>query len=481
MADAGGGAGASGGISHGGGLEVAAGGATSLLASTFNGNAADALAGTGGSGGGSAEGGGAFMLTNAPAMSATNVTFTGNLAQTSAGGIAEAGGLSFGSNGPVITLTNATLSANTATGSDDATGGDTALGGATTVVENTIVSAGAANSGFENCTGTPRSAGHNLDSLDQCNFHASGDHVNTDPLLGPLSDNGGPVATTALKPGSPAIDAGTNAACPVTDARGALRPAGLACDTSAFEVATPAAITRAASSITAGTAVLNGSASNPDLLPATARVQFGTTTAYGLNTTSQPISPLTVGAPVTASISGLAPSTVFHFRLIVSNSTGTVFGADQTFTTASAPPSPPAPAPAPQISGLTLSPSAFVAASRGADVTSVRTGSTVDYSDSAAATATFTVELRATGRLVGGSCLRVTKRNHSHKQCARLVTIGHFNHADRSGSNRFHFTGRVGGRKLAPHGYLLIAVARNAAGAGPAVTVGFAVKRALGL
>ena len=483
VADAGGGAGASGGISHGGGLEVAAVGATSLLASTFNGNAADALAGTGGSGGGSAEGGGAFMLTNAPAMSATNVTFTGNLAQTSAGGIAEAGGLSFGSNGPVITLTNATLSANTATGSDDATGGDAALGGATTVVENTIVSAGAANSGFENCTGTPRSAGHNLDSLDQCNFRASGDHVNTDPLLGPLSDNGGPVATTALKPGSPAIDAGTNAACPVTDARGALRPAGLACDTGAFEVATPAAITRAASSITAGTAVLNGSASNPDLLPATARVQFGTTTAYGLNTTSQPTSPLTVGAPVTASISGLAPSTVFHFRLVVSNSTGTVFGADQTFTTASAPPSPPAqaPAPAPQISGLTLSPSAFVAASRGAAVTSVRTGSTVDYNDSVAATATFTVELRATGRLVGGSCLRVTKRNHSHKQCARLVTIGHFNHADRSGSNRFHFTGRVGGRKLAPHGYLLVAVARNAAGAGPAVTVGFAVKRALAL
>src|SRR5262249_10218137 len=156
---------------------------------------------------------------------------------------------------------------------------------------------------------------------------------------------------------SPAIDAGANADCPASDARGVLRPAGLACDAGAFEVATPAAATRAASSITTGTAVLNGSASNPDLLPATARLQFGTTTAYGLNTTLQQISPLTVMAPVVASISGLAPSTVFHFRLVVSNSAGTVFGADQTFTTAPAPAAPPAPQArqAPQISGLTLS------------------------------------------------------------------------------------------------------------------------------
>jgi len=475
LAAAVGGAGASGGITHGGGLDAGAVGPTSLLTSTFTGNVANSSAGTGGSIGGGAEGGGAFMLTNAPPMSATNVTFTGNVAETTAGGIVEAGGLSFGSNGPVITLTNATLSANMATGSNDATGGDAALGGATTVVENTIVSAGKANPGAENCAGTPHSAGHNLDSLDQCNFHASGDQVTTDPLLGTLSDNGGPVATMALKPGSPAIDAGTNAGCPATDARGVLRPAGLACDIGAFEVATPAATTRAASSITTGTAVLNGSASNPDLLPATAHLQFGTTTTYGLNTTAQPISPLTVGAPVTATISGLASGTVFHFRLVVSNSTGTVFGADQTFRTASAPASATAPQ-APQISGLTLSPAAFVAASRGAAVTSVRTGSTVSYSDTVTATTTFTVERAAPGRLVGGSCLRITKRNHSHKHCTRLVAIGHFNHADGAGSNRFHFTGRIGGRKLAPQHYLLVAVARNSAGAGPAVTVGFAVK-----
>jgi hypothetical protein len=59
------------------------------------------------------------MLTNVPAMSATNViTFIDNLAKTTAAGIVEAGGSSFGSSNPVVTLTNATLSANTSTGGD---------------------------------------------------------------------------------------------------------------------------------------------------------------------------------------------------------------------------------------------------------------------------------------------------------------------------------------------------------------------------
>jgi hypothetical protein len=35
-----------------------------------------------------------------------------------------------------------------------------------------------------------------------------GDQINTDPLLGPLQDNGGPTFTHALLDGSPAIDAG---------------------------------------------------------------------------------------------------------------------------------------------------------------------------------------------------------------------------------------------------------------------------------
>jgi hypothetical protein len=47
---------------------------------------------------------------------------------------------------------------------------------------------------------------------------------NTDPLLGPLQDNGGPTWTHALLPNSPAIDTGDNAQCPPTDQRNVPRP-----------------------------------------------------------------------------------------------------------------------------------------------------------------------------------------------------------------------------------------------------------------
>ncbi len=477
-ANANGGAGALGGISDGGGLEVAAAGPTVLLASTFDDNLADASAGSGGSPGGIAEGGGAFMVTNAPVISAANVTFTDNVARTTAGGSVEAGGLSFGSNSPTITLTNATLSANTVTDGPgtDAEGGDAALGGPNTQVENTIVSAGVADPGFENCVGSPLSVGGNVDSLDQCNFHAGSDHVNIDPLLGPLADNGGPVATMALEAGSPAIDSGLNSGCPSTDARGVLRPAGVRCDSGAFEVATPTAATLAASSITTGAAVLKGRASNPDILPGSAHFQYGLTTAYGSDTSADEVGSGVANAPVSASISGLAPHTVYHFRLVVTNGAATEVGSDLTFTTASSITPPPPPSRKPRITGLKVSPSTLAPAAHGGAVTSVKTGATVSYDDTVAATTTFTVQRRAAGRLKGKSCVKATKRNRSHKRCTRLVKGGHFSHGDRAGSNRFHFTGRVRGRKLLPGRYVLVAVARNSSGASPAAKKDFAVK-----
>jgi hypothetical protein len=39
-------------------------------------------------------------------------------------------------------------------------------------------------------------------------LHSSGDQLNTDPILGPLQDNGGPTFTHQLLTVSPAIDAG---------------------------------------------------------------------------------------------------------------------------------------------------------------------------------------------------------------------------------------------------------------------------------
>jgi len=61
-----------------------------------------------------------------------------------------------------------------------------------------------------------------------------------DPLLAPLADNGGPTRTHALLQGSPAIDAGNNAANLATDQRGRARVSGAAADIGAYEVQTDA-------------------------------------------------------------------------------------------------------------------------------------------------------------------------------------------------------------------------------------------------
>ncbi len=64
---------------------------------------------------------------------------------------------------------------------------------------------------------------------------------NSDPLLGPLADNGGFTQTHALGAESPAIDAGDPNSCPATDQRGFFRPVdgngdGIAvCDMGAYE------------------------------------------------------------------------------------------------------------------------------------------------------------------------------------------------------------------------------------------------------
>jgi len=82
--------------------------------------------------------------------------------------------------------------------------------------------------------GTFTSLGNNLVSDDTCGLTQAGDLSDTDPLLGPLADNGGPTPTHALLAGSPAIDAGGDTGL-ATDQRGVARPQGAAFDIGAFE------------------------------------------------------------------------------------------------------------------------------------------------------------------------------------------------------------------------------------------------------
>jgi hypothetical protein len=101
---------------------------------------------------------------------------------------------------------------------------------------NTIL--GSNNPGT-NFFGAIMDAGHNLSSDNSCHFTNLGSMTNTDPKIGPLTDNGGPTLTMALLPGSPAIGAGSAADAPATDQRGVTRPQGLQVDIGAFEYQYP--------------------------------------------------------------------------------------------------------------------------------------------------------------------------------------------------------------------------------------------------
>ena len=160
------------------------------------------------------------------ALTCTNVTVSGNMANARGGGI-------FNNPGGTLALTHVTVASNAAvlgTGDGLYMKEDT-----TSTLSNSIV----ANAGDEDCAGlgAVTSAGHNLDGDGSCGLAATGDITNTDPLLGPLQDNGGFAETQALLDGSPAIDAVPLAYCVVSaDERGVARPQGPACDMGAYEL-----------------------------------------------------------------------------------------------------------------------------------------------------------------------------------------------------------------------------------------------------
>jgi hypothetical protein len=161
-------------------------------------------------------------------LTLTNVTISGNTAPTIGG--------FYINNEALVHVINSTIANNHASVAGHV-GGISDAGKIT--FWNTIV----ANNDNVNCervtssiTFSMTSLGHNLDSRNDCGFTATGDLINTDPLLGALADNGGPTETMALGVGSPAIDAGANAGCPALDQRSLPRPVGAKCDIGAFEL-----------------------------------------------------------------------------------------------------------------------------------------------------------------------------------------------------------------------------------------------------
>ena len=110
-------------------------------------------------------------------------------------------------------------------------------------------------------------------------------------------------------------------------------------ETFATYTTAPAVSTGQATSVGQSTATLGGSL-DPQGADTSYWFQYGTTAYYSTNV---PAPGADVGSgsgfqSVTQSIGGLTPGTTYHFRLVTNNAGGTSYGADQTFTTASASP-----------------------------------------------------------------------------------------------------------------------------------------------
>ncbi len=199
-----------------------------------NGAAGNPYAGGDGGAGGAAFGG--ALEVAGGRTGATNCTFANGSTVGGVGGLGGASG------------TGVLYPAPGDPGTMSAGGGNLAAApGGTLTLENCIV-ANSPSGG--NAFGSLVDAGHNLSSDATCHFTASGSMNNTDPLLGPLGDYGGPTQTipllvttdsqgcqgcNGLLVQSPAIDAGVAILGLATDQRGVPRPQGMAVDMGAFE------------------------------------------------------------------------------------------------------------------------------------------------------------------------------------------------------------------------------------------------------
>ena len=163
----------------------------------------------------------------------TNSTLSDNYAAASGGGILT---------GRLLRIIHSTLSGNRA---DKSGGGisNSYPGGSiwTLDVGETILKTGSSGANIVNAGGTVTSLGHNLSNDDGGGFlTATGDQINTEPMLGPLQNNGGPTFTHELLTGSPAIDTGNPSFTPPpsSDQRGPGYPRviGGRIDVGSFEV-----------------------------------------------------------------------------------------------------------------------------------------------------------------------------------------------------------------------------------------------------
>jgi hypothetical protein len=296
--------------------------ALTVTNSTFNGNASDGI---------EAEG----------SLNASTSVFSGNDTGIEATGGGVVSNSTIYGNGTGLLIPGGTVTFTTIAGNVNA--GISGADGGTLTIGNTILSNNGVGSNFIDM-GQITSLGHNISGDDSgaSGLTGPGDLNNTNPIIGPLTDNGGPTLTCALLTGSPALGAASSTSAPPTDQRGVPRPTGGG-DIGAFQTeGTTTTVTPSANPSLVGqsvtfTAVVSASAGigtpTGDVtftIDGQAQTPVALTTVDGMQEATLMTSSLTVGAhTIGASYGGAtgfagSPATPFTQQVNVGTSTSLI-------------------------------------------------------------------------------------------------------------------------------------------------------------
>jgi hypothetical protein len=185
------------------------------------------------------------------------------------------------------------------------------------------------------------------------------------------------------------------------------------------------------------------------------RFEFGPTPGYGADT-----APVSAGAgfadvPASATLTGLAPNTTYHYRLDATNPTDTTFGADATFTTLALP----------TVGPVSVNPKTWRRGSKLAKISKEKrapVGTKITFSLSRAASVRLAFFSPKPGRKVKKQCVAPTRKNRKARKCTRLVLAGTLSFTGHGGKNTVRFQGRISkSKKLKPGRYQLTVTATD--------------------
>jgi hypothetical protein len=188
---------------------------------------------------------GGGLMTLGADLELSNSTLTGNVANADGSPDTDFGGGLVAYRDFSVEIESATIADNEVLGAGYGGGAmfytDESTEPAT--IHNSLIADNAADNGPDIYSDLPAPLGASFSLIGDptgADLVAGGSNITgSDPLLGPLADNGGPTPTMLIEPGSPALDAADPDDFPATDQRGMRRPGGELPDIGAVELVGP--------------------------------------------------------------------------------------------------------------------------------------------------------------------------------------------------------------------------------------------------